>query len=124
MVDFFLPMSTTMFDMRIKGQNQCQWNQEFNINERASHILQSNVVILFEILDFNTEMIINGSKDLRADNLYPVAWAYLKPLGMAHIHMSRTRLQLYKYRFTYDKKTKKNRPFDVRTPEVFLDFNW
>ena len=36
--DFLLPMATTFFDMRIKGQNSCQWNQEFIINEKASHL--------------------------------------------------------------------------------------
>ena len=33
--DFFLPLATPFFDMRIKGQNQCQWNEEFVINEKA-----------------------------------------------------------------------------------------
>ena len=56
--------------------------------------------------------------------LYPVAWAYLRPLGTAHINMSRSRLQLYKYKFNYDTEIKQSKPFDARTPEVFMDFNW
>ena len=118
-------MSTTFFDMRIKGQNSCQWNQEFIINEKVSHLLRRNVVFLFEILDLNIAKILKGnSKFLRADNLYPVAWAYLRPLGRAHVHMSRSRLQLYRFKFHYDKNIRKRRPFDHRTPEVFMDFNW
>ena len=92
-------MSTSFFDMRIKGQNQCAWNEEFVVNENARNILQKNVVILFEILECNTNLILEGSKKLRADNMYPVAWAYLRPLGKAHIHMSRSRLQLQKFKF-------------------------
>ena len=123
-VDFLLPLSTTFFDMRIKGQNSCQWDQEFVINENAQNILQKNVVILFEILECNTKLILRQDKRLRADNMYPVAWAYLRPLGKAHIHMSRSRLQLYYSKFKFDEVIKKQRPFDHRTPEVFLDYNW
>jgi len=38
--------------------------------------------------------------------------------------MSRTRLQLYKYKFKYDEDIKLRRPVDPRTPPVFLEFNW
>lgn len=34
-VDFFLPMSTKMYDMRVKGVNFCEWNEEFVINEKV-----------------------------------------------------------------------------------------
>ena len=34
-VDFILPVSTTFHDMRITGNNNCKWNEEFIINERA-----------------------------------------------------------------------------------------
>jgi hypothetical protein len=33
--DFFMPMSTKMFDLRINGNNFCEWNEEFIINEEA-----------------------------------------------------------------------------------------
>ena len=56
--------------------------------------------------------------------MYPVAWAYLRPLGKARIHMSRSRLQLYRFKFNFSKDIKKKRPFDHRTPEVFMDYNW
>ena len=28
--DYFLPMATKLFDMRIKGQYSCEWQEEFN----------------------------------------------------------------------------------------------
>jgi hypothetical protein len=56
--DFLLPMSTKMYDMRVKGVNFCEWNEEFIINEKAQHLMKPNVVILFEILEFNPLLVI------------------------------------------------------------------
>jgi hypothetical protein len=82
------------------------------------------VLFLFEILDFNPNMIFQYREKLNADLLYPIAWAYLRPVGTAQIHMSRTRLQLYKYKFKYDEDVKRKRPYDVRIPQVMMEFNW
>lgn len=70
-----------MFDLRVKGNNFCEWNEEFIINESIDNIFQKNVIFMFEILDFVPQLIVNDSSLLRPDNLYPVAWAYLRPLG-------------------------------------------
>ena len=94
-VDFLLPLATRFFDMRIRGHNSCAWNEEFIINELASHLLSPSTIILFEILEMNPSMIMKKDKRLNFENLYPIAWAYLRPLGTAHIHMTRSRLQLY-----------------------------
>ena len=102
-VDFLLPISTKFYDMRRTGHNTCQWNESFVVNEHASYICQPHIVILFEILECNTQMIIENDKRLNADLLFPVAWAYLRPLGKADIHLSRNRLQLYRFKFNYDK---------------------
>ena len=53
-----------------------------------------------------------------------MAWAYLRPLGKADIHLSRNRLQLYKYKWNYDLSVKQARPIDHRTPPVYMEFNW
>lgn len=111
--------------MRIQGENSCAWNEEFIINEFAPNILKPNVVFLFEILEVNTQLIIDHKTNLlTAEMFYPVAWAYLRPLGTALTHMSRTRLQLYKYKFKYTPEAADDWPYDLRTPAVFLDFNW
>ena len=52
--DYLLPIATKFFDMRIQGQNSCQWNEEFIINECAPNVLKENVVFLFEILEVNS----------------------------------------------------------------------
>lgn len=72
-----------MFDLRVKGMNLAQWNEEFYLNENARYIMQPNNIILFEILEFNTQMIFESPELLNADNLYPIAWAYIRPVGAA-----------------------------------------
>jgi hypothetical protein len=69
-------------------------------------------------------MIFESPELLNADNLYPIAWAYLRPVGAAQIHLAKTRLQLYKYKFKYNQDIKKLSLLDKRTPPVFLEFNW
>lgn len=113
-----------MYDLRVKGMNLAQWAEEFVINENVRHILQPNNVLLFELLDFNAQMLFENPELLNADNLYPIAWAYLRPVGAAQIHLARTRLQLYRYKFRYDEEVKKGNLLDPRTPPVFLEFNW
>jgi hypothetical protein len=123
-VDYLLPMATQMNDLRIKGEMMAEWNEEFVINEKSVNIFDPETLILFEILDFNPDLAARNPSALNADLMYPVAWAYLRPVGMANIHVSTQRLQLYKYKFNYDKKFKYKRPIDQRTPEVLLDFNF
>jgi hypothetical protein len=93
--DYLLPVSTQMCDLRIKGEMMAQWDEEFVLNERADKILGQDTVILFEILDFNPDLIMSKKSILTADHFVPVAWAYLRPVGMANIHLSTLRLQLY-----------------------------
>lgn len=113
-----------MFDMRIAGTNFCQWDEEFVINERADHIFNENVVILFELLEFNPALVAERSSQLRPDNLYPVAWAYLRPLGAASVHSDRVKLQFYKFKYSRDAETKFASQVDPRTPDVLLDLMW
>lgn len=122
--NFIMPLSTSMFDLRVKGMNLAQWNEEFTLNEYASHILKANVIFLFEILDFNASLMFESPELLNADNLYPIAWGYLRPVGAAQLHLSKTRIQLYKYKFRYDAEIKKSKVLDPKTPPVFLEFNW
>ena len=82
-VDFLMPFSTQMYDLRVKGMNLAQWHEEFIINEKSLHLMNQNVIFLFEILDFNTSMIFESPGLLNADHLYPIAWAYLRPVGAA-----------------------------------------
>jgi len=91
-----------MYDMRIKGVNYCEWNETFVINETVSNIYKSNVLILFEILEFNPALVAENSSLLTPERLYPIAWAYLRPLGSASIHLDSLKLQLYKYKFKAD----------------------
>lgn len=122
--DFIMPMSTQMYDLRIKGNNYCEWNEEFIINEKVKEILKPNIIIMFEILDFNTDLIIKNSKLLNSEKFYPVAWAYMRPLGSASVHLEKVKLQLFKFKFNSDEAHKFHRPIDFFTPDVMLELIW
>ena len=92
-VDFFLPMSTKMYDLRVKGVNYCEWNEEFVINEKITHLMDQKVVFMFEILDFCPHLIVKDKNNqLNSEKLYPVAWGYLRPLGTSSIHIEKVKL--------------------------------
>lgn len=116
---YFVPFSTKPLDLRITGENDPHWDEEFLINEDAQAMLGPDTVLLFEILDFNFKLVKARSKALRADNLYPVAWAFLRPAGVSKYHMGVNKLQLFKFKY--------KRPAwfnEMHRPEVFYDFNW
>ena len=124
-VDFLLPMATKFFDMRILGHTRCSWNENFIINEETENILKKNVLFLFEILECNP-MLITDKKDkklLNRELLYPIAWSYLRPVGTANLHLSRSRLQLYRYKMSRDEKGPKGY-VDHKTPDVLLEYQW
>lgn len=79
---------------------------------------------MFEILEFSPNLVMEDSPLLTADKLYPVAWSYLRPNGTASIHLDKTKLQLYKFKYSGGKNSKFNRPLDPRTPDVLLELNW
>lgn len=117
-------MSTRMFDMRILGTNFCQWDEEFVINIDCNAFFNEHTVILFEILEFSPMLIMERPELLTHDNLYRVAWAYLRPLGAASVHSDKVKLQLYKYKYQRDPATKFNNAVDPRTPDVLLELAW
>lgn len=67
---------------------------------------------------------MNKSSLLRPDNLYPVAWGYLRPLGRAQVHADKVKLQLYKYKYKTNLDSKFNNPIDPRSPDVIVDLMW
>ncbi len=121
--DFIPPFATRYCDFRVTGENRAEYYESFLINESLESLYSENTVLLFEILDYNPGLILADSPLLR-DNMYPVAWAYLRPLGESLLHSSTKRLQLYRYKFTPTADFVKTVGADIRTPLVFFDFNW
>jgi WD40 repeat protein len=121
--DFIPPFATRYCDFRVSGENRAEFYEGFWINENLEHIYSETTVIIFELLDYNPELILNDEPTLR-DNLYPVAWAYLRPLGEALVHTSTKRLQLYRYKFSMSPTFYSDTKADLRTPLVFFDFNY
>jgi jouberin len=101
--DFVQPFSTSLTDLRRKGQMMAEWEDEFVINERVAKVLEPEVVFLFELLDFCPDLAMTQPELLNSDHFYPIAWAYLRPIGMANVHVSTQLLQLYRYKAKVDK---------------------
>lgn len=117
--DYVIPFSTPPFDLRVQGENDPHWDQEFVLDEEMISLLNPNIVILFEILDFNFKLIKEQSNFNRVDGLYPVAWAFMRPAGASKLNFGTSKLQLY--RFKYRKGV---RDYDISTPEAYYSFNW
>ena len=121
--DFIPPFATRYCDFRVTGENRAEYYESFIINESLDSVYGENVVILFEILDYNANLILSSDPVLQ-ENLYPVAWAYLRPLGESLVHSATKQLQLYRYRMAPSPDFFKQDFADIRTPLVFYDFNW
>ena len=117
--NFIVPFSTPPCDLRITGENDPHWDEEFILADDAYSLLDPNTVFLFEILDFNFKLTRQNSKLLRNDKMYPVAWAFLRPVGSCKMHLGVSKLQLYRYKY------KSPAGFsEIHRPEVFYNFNW
>lgn len=116
---FIPPFSTPPCDLRDKGENDPHWDEEFILDDDAFFLLDPNTVILFEILDFNFKLIKQGSNLLRKDKLYPIAWAFLRPVGSCKMHLGVSKLQLYKFKYKAPLNFSEH-----HRPEVLYNFNW
>lgn len=52
-LEFIPSFATNCCDMRVNGSSRATWNEEIWINESAEYLYNSEIVILFELLDFN-----------------------------------------------------------------------
>jgi hypothetical protein len=95
------------------------------LNEDAGYLFSDKTILLFEILDFNKKLLKASSPKLDNDNMYRIAWGYLRLSGLAKNYFGSSKIQLYKYKFNPNlqsvKYLKKNYP---RIPFVYYDFIW
>jgi len=80
--------------------------------------LNPNVVILFEILDYSAALLLDKSKKLNSDNMLPIAWGFLRPIGQAKQHLADSQIQLYYYKGSHTKQRRRKNEIDLRTPDV------
>ena len=97
-VDYYLPVSTKSYDLRINAENIAHWDEDFVFDITLPQFFKSSTVVLFELLDYSPSLILKRSKMLNADNLLPLAWGYLRPMGVSQVHLAATKVQLYQYR--------------------------
>lgn len=95
------------------------------LNEDASWLYNQKTIILFEILDFNKELLRENSNKLDSNYHYRIAWGYLRLSGIAKNHIGLSKVQLYKYKFNPSQTAvahiQKNYK---RIPFVYFDFLW
>ena len=123
LLDMIPPFATCPYDLREKGESYAEWNEDFYINEKASTLLDDNIIFFFEILDYNLNYNLNPKEDC----IIPMAWGYLKPVGFSQTYMGKHKIQLYKYKFNRTNKLsdykKKNHNF-IRTPDLLYELDW
>lgn len=123
-IDYFLPLSTTHYDLRPKAENFWSWYQSFVLDVKAEYFLRPNVIILFEVLDYSPALLLEGSSKLNADNFLPIAWGFLRPIGAACQHLADSKIQLYYYKGNHSKFHRYKHDIDLRTPDVLCELNW
>lgn len=99
-----MPITTKHYDLREKAENFCSWYENFIIDISVEEFLKPNNVILFEILDYSPALLLENSKLLNSDNMVPVAWGFLRPVGKVRQHLADSKIQLYYYKGTHSKQ--------------------
>ena len=93
------------------------------MNEDAPHLFNENVVLLFEILDFNKQLLKDNSSLLDHNNNYRIAWGYLRLSGLAKNYIGASKVQLYKYKFHPSESVVQQLKTQYRrVPFVYYDF--
>ncbi|KAI8898327.1 WD40-repeat-containing domain protein [Globomyces pollinis-pini] len=95
-INYILPVMTNPYNLAENSTKSPHWGQELTYNEDYLHIVQPDVLVLFEVLDFLT----TSSKLMQhKDGWHKVAWGFLKLIGTNGQPNTEqdVRLQLYKY---------------------------
>ena len=123
LLDMIPPFATCPYDLREKGESYAEWNEDFYINEKASTLLDDNIIFFFEVLDYNLNFNLNPKEEC----IIPMAWGYLKPVGFSQTYMGKHKIQLYKYKFNRTNilsDYKKKNPNFIRTPDLLYELDW
>lgn len=122
--DFVFPISTKNCDLFKIRKNQAIWNEKLYMQFDPDFTYNENILILFELLDFNINLVYNNKyvSKLNKFNQYKIAWGYLRPLGVAGINENMLSIQFFDYKFRSN-YYKENVKYE-NIPEVYFDFLW
>lgn len=74
--------------MRQLGKGVAEFNYKIHINCDVVKLIESDALILFELLDFNTSLLFEKDQSmLSRDNFFRIAWGYLRVKGLASNHI-------------------------------------
>lgn len=113
------PFCTRPFDLKSVGELRPQWKERFLLNVTKEEILKDNVVILFEVMDWNLSTLSSCNHE----NLIPIAWGYVKPNGEATHHLGDNKLQLYRYTWSRPRNWVASHSDAIHQPDVWHSFN-
>lgn len=95
----YYPVMTSPVDLRVNRDKNPVFNEEFVWNLNVSTVIENKVVIFFELIDFNLEILtkINSAADpsFDDDGFKLIAWSYVIINGESSFHLSDSKLQLY-----------------------------
>ncbi|KAJ3124551.1 Jouberin [Nowakowskiella sp. JEL0407] len=102
-VDYILPILSKPFSLQKNQTLSPQWQESLLINENYSFVMRQDIVMFFEVLDFAGQRQRDNEN---SDGWYPIAWAFLKPMGYTNSPNleKEVQLQLYKYKTPFIEK--------------------
>lgn len=120
------PFATNTFDLRVAGKSQADWRETFLVNVNVEKLIDSDVLLMFEVLDFSPMLVLEKPEVLNRENLYPVAWGYLRLSGLSQYHIGESKVQMFYPVFDTKKfaTTKACQTQLYNVPDVYYDFIW
>lgn len=92
-----LPFMTQPSSLTSKGSFVPTWNEDILVNEPLQNLLNPQVIIFFEIVDFGARVDL----EQHPSGFFPIAWAFLKPVSYGGtINHGTIRLQLHHYNYS------------------------
>lgn len=120
------PFATNPCDLRVLGKSRAEWNHTILLNLNVRTLLENDVLLLLELVDFSPSLLLDKPNELNRDNLYPIAWGYLRLSGLSKYHIKDNKIQLYENIFDtrkYD-MTETGHKRQHNVPDIYFDFIW
>ncbi len=89
-----------------------------------NRVVSRSTVILFELLDYNAQLLLDKSHSLNPEGYYRIAWGYLRPLGNGGVNVGRQKIKLYRYKCNSHSASAPGPTNRSLVPDVYYDFRW
>ncbi|XP_030749196.1 jouberin-like [Sitophilus oryzae] len=108
--DYILPIMTNSYNLQENRSFYPKWEDTILLNEDFDYLVNENVIIFFEIMDFSTTNIATLRKNKEYDKgWYKIAFSFLKLVGKSNARNVNKKLQLQLY---YNQNVSKKAEYD------------